>query len=333
MPKTYTLATKRVTAPSDVFPARSILGICALGFHTFLEGWWDKDIDVSMVNEDGQDLLSIAAKHGHRSLCSDLVNRGSDINRTLESDWGSALGEALVHEQAETATFLLDQGFNPDIYMPPCGRSLLCFAVQMAEWSIEMFLKAGADPNIQCQDCAYGCALEAASQGGMIDSAKTLIKYGADVNLVQSTGKRFGSPLAAAAYGGSLECVKLLIKHGASVNAQLKRGDYGSPLAAAASGPSLECVKLLIEYGADVNAQLNHGIYGSALGAALHGLPPSNEIIKYLVEEAGADASILSSCLKLLGQLQSKHALPKARYLVEKGHIQASVLADLGLQV
>ncbi|KAL7959098.1 hypothetical protein V8C34DRAFT_280894 [Trichoderma compactum] len=385
----------------DLYPAeKSIFGICALGLDTLLEGWWDNDLDVLLVNDAGMDLLAIAAKYGHRSLCSDLIDHGSDINRTLKSQQGSALAEALEHKQVETATFLVDKGCNVDIYAD--GQSLLCSAVRShEEGSVEMLLKARADPNIQCQSCWFGCALEAAAYWGRIDSAKALINYGANVNLAPtSIAEEFGSPLAAAAYkgelecvklliehgasvnaqldhgdfgsalaaaayegrlecvklliehgasvnaqlehgnygsalaaaafGGSLKCVKLLIEHGASVNAQLDHGDFGSALAAAAYEGRLECVKLLIEHGASVNAQLEHGRFGSALGAALYGRYDGIGVVKYLVEEAGADGSLLSSCSKLVPE---KYTLPRARYLVGGGHAQASVLADLGLQV
>ncbi|KAM6484265.1 hypothetical protein HDV62DRAFT_389352 [Trichoderma sp. SZMC 28011] len=352
----------------DLFPAEmSIFGICALGLHSLLEGWWDKDIDVLMVNGRRMDLLSIAAKYGHRSLCSDLVNHGSDINRALRSFRRSALAEALEQNQVETAAFLLDKGCNPDNYVR--GQSYLCFATKHAEQLVEILLKAGADPNIQCRSCTWGCALEAAAYGGRVDSVKALIKCGADVNLATATsGVEFGSPLVAAAYReslecvklllehgadvnaqlehgeygsalaaaaciGSLKCVKLLLEHGADVNAQLEHGEYGSALAAAAFIGSLKCVKLLIEHGADVNAQVNHGNYGSALGAALCGRQEDIEIVKYLVEEAGADVSILSSSPGSMSGIPWTYTLSKTTYLVKGGYVQASVLADLGLQV
>ncbi|QYT02747.1 ANK_REP_REGION domain-containing protein [Trichoderma simmonsii] len=316
----------------DLFPAEmSIFGICALGLHTLLEGWWDDNIDVSLINDEEMDLLSIAARYGHRSLCSDLVNHGSVINRTLESGLDSALAWALGRQQVETAAFLLDKGCNPDNYAN--YRSYLCIAAD-EEQLVEMLLKAGADPNIQCRCCLYGCALEAAAGRGRVDSVRALIKHGADVNFTPTCSwEGFGSPLAAAAWEGSLGCVKLLLEHGASVNAQLEHGEYGSALAAAANIGSLECVKLLIEHGADTNAQLRHGKFGSALGAALFGWAEGIEIVKYLVEEAGADGSILSSCPGLPSIPSEVRTLERARYLVEGGYIQASILTDLGLEV
>ncbi|KAJ4855435.1 ankyrin repeats (3 copies) domain-containing protein [Trichoderma breve] len=316
----------------DLFPAEmSIFGICALGLHTLLEGWWDDSIDVSLINDEEMDLLSIAARYGHRSLCSDLVNHGSVINRPLESGLDSALAWALGRQQVETAAFLLDKGCNPDNYAN--YRSYLCIAAH-EEQLVEMLLKAGADPNIQCRCCLYGCALEAAAGRGRVDSVRALIKHGADVNFTPTCSwEGFGSPLAAAAWEGSLDCVKLLLEHGASVNAQLNHGDYGSALATAAYKGWLECVKLLIEHGADTNAQLKHGKFGSALGAALFGWAEGIEIVKYLVEEAGADGSILSSCPGLPSIPSEVRTLERARYLVEGGYIQASILTDLGLEV
>ncbi|KAL6825903.1 hypothetical protein J3E69DRAFT_335339 [Trichoderma sp. SZMC 28015] len=316
----------------DLFPAEmSIFGICAMGLHTLLEGWWDKNIDLSLVNGERMDLLSIAVKYRHHSLCSDLIDHGSDINRTFQNKPGSALAEALENQQVKTAALLLDKGCNPDNYVH--GSSLLCFAVRNAEWSVKLLLEAGADPNIQCRYCPYGCALETAVRLGRIGSAKMLIKYGADVNLTP-TGiwEAYGSPLAAAANGGSLECIKLLLEHGANANAQLENGEYGSALAAAANGESLQCVQLLIANGANVNARLKCGRYGSALGAARFGQKKTVEIITYLIGEAGADASIIPPD-QIYGASSEKIRLSRMKMLSERRQRLDQNKADLELNV
>ncbi|KAL7945705.1 hypothetical protein V8C42DRAFT_321338 [Trichoderma barbatum] len=288
--------------PHDLFPTeKSIFGICALGLHTLLDGWWDKDIDVSLVNDKGRDLLSLAAKYGHPDLCSSLIDYGSDMNRSLPSANGSAFLEALGMNQVETGAFFLDRGYNPNC-ISRGGQRLLCLAVRVAESFVEILLKAGADPNIQCRNCKYYCALETAAQKGKTESAKMLIDYGADVNLAT------------------------------------QRGEWGSPLAAAANGTSLESVKLLVKHGASVNAQLEHGDYGSALAAALFGMSYDVDIVKYLVEEAGADARISFSrprqgWFSFSFEKTRESALEKARYLVERGYIQENDLTNLGLDI
>ncbi|EHK17750.1 ankyrin repeat protein, partial [Trichoderma virens Gv29-8] len=248
--------TMPALAATDLFPVqKSIFGICALGLHTLLEGWWEEDIDASLVNSSGMDLLSIAAKYGHHKLCSDLIKHGSDMDGTLNSVHGSALSEAIDMNHVDIAALLLDRGHNPNTYSD--GKILLCIAVERAEWAVPMLLKAKADPNISCQ--------------------------------------RYNSALVAAVSGKLLRCVRFLINHGADVNALLEHGMFGSALAAVACRKSLGCLQLLLEHGADVNSQLKCGDFGTALAAAVFGWSEDIEIVKYLVEEAGADTGMLSS--------------------------------------
>ncbi|UKZ52374.1 hypothetical protein TrVGV298_006150 [Trichoderma virens] len=244
----------------DIRPSeKSIFGICILGLHKLLKGWWDKDINVSQVNSRRLDLLAIAARYGHDELCSELISRGSDINKKLDGGEGSALMEAIHGRQIQTVKLLLDKGADPNLI--GSGTSPLCQAVQAvqaAEDLLEPLLEAGADPNITCPRCMFGCALEAAAYQDKFNSAELLIKCGANVNL--ATERNWcGSLLARAAYWGSLKCAKLFVTKGAEVNAHLS-GDYGSVLA-----------------------------------AAILGYIPSVEMVKYLIEEAEADPTILSS--------------------------------------
>ncbi|KAL6815050.1 hypothetical protein J3E69DRAFT_370534 [Trichoderma sp. SZMC 28015] len=291
----------------DLHPSeKSIFLICAVDFHKLLTGWWDKDIDVSQVNSEGQDLLAIAAKYGHDNLCSELISRGSDIHKELHTNiLGSAFLEAVVASQVKTAMLFLEKGVNPNLCRK--GASPLCLAVWCAEDLVEPLLKAGADPNITCPDCDFYCALIAAAYRNKIDSAKLLIKYGADVNL--TTGKT---------------------EYGADVNLMTEKTEYGSPLGAAAYASSLGCAKLLVKNGADVNAHLN-GDFGSVLAAAIFAEEPDVGVVKYLIEEAGADPAILSLSPPPSG-LAKEYLNNKdiGRYLVEGGHVQESVLLSIG---
>ncbi|QYT03017.1 ANK_REP_REGION domain-containing protein [Trichoderma simmonsii] len=165
----------------------SIFGICVLGLHTLLTGWWDKNIDVSQVNRMGRDLLAIAATYGHDGLCSELISRGSDIHKELNCEYGSAFMEAINKSKTKTAMLFLEKGVNPNLSRK--GRSPLCRAAIFAEDLVEPLLKAGADPNITCTDCTFFCALEAAAFFDSINLAKLLINYGANVNLTnEETG-------------------------------------------------------------------------------------------------------------------------------------------------
>jgi ankyrin repeat protein len=151
---------------------------------------------------------------------------------------------------------------------------------------VKLLLENSADPNlplnqpilcqgIDCEDLAI---------------ARALLEAGANPDV----RGHFGSPLETAGLRPNYELAALLIQHKATINDYTKAGRYGSPLAAAAHGGSIEIVRLLIEHGADVNAPLKYGSCGSALAAASSG-DGNVRILKYLIEEAGADPSILST--------------------------------------
>lgn len=183
----------------------------------------------------------------------------------------------------------------------------------------------------------FGSALTVAAHGGNEQLCLLLIDHGADVNASLRGGK-YGSALAAAS---SREVCQLLIKHGADVNAPLKCGRYGSALAAAAYAGKLDVCRLLIENQADVNAILEYGKYGSALGAALVSRHCYVDLIKYLVEEAHADASVLSITSpkrrrlkdKLLQAMHTRLiAMPKTTYMMERNLVERSTLQRIGFK-
>lgn len=233
---------------TDLEPIDSpVFAICIFGLYNGFEDWWDEAIDVSQVNNAGLDLLAIAAKYGREELCDTIIARGGNVKRSLSSVLGSALAEAVDSSQVGTIKRLLLKGADPNLG----NVKPLCIAARGRDRSelVEMFLKAGADPNLQCgQRCDYGCPLEVVCHWGYLKEAKLLIEYGANVNL-NTTNGRFGSPLVAAAAGPTAECDELLIKHGADVNARLECGLYGSPLAAAVAGcrGSVDRLRYLIE--------------------------------------------------------------------------------------
>ncbi|KAF4452390.1 hypothetical protein FALBO_16181, partial [Fusarium albosuccineum] len=344
----------------------STFGIVAFGFHRALAGWWDKDLDHSLVNSDGQDLLSIAARFGHIDLCEDLLGRGFDVDKHVEKTSQTALGEAMEGRQIETMRLLLKSGANPNWVMQDC--SLLCSAAATKDEYVQALLEAGADPDIKCDgtDCEFGCALStaawfgnvgavqaliqkgatinpeplggeygsplaAAAHRGNLDCTRLLIEHGADPNACLKFGK-YGSPLTAAARRGQLDCAHFLIEHGADANACLESGEFGSPLAAAASGGKFDCVRLLIDNGANIDARLGSGKYGSILNAAIVGPSPSLAVVKFLVEEAKADPTqLLLNRLRNI-QIKSKEERREiAAYLIQKRQIKAQVLIDNGV--
>ena len=95
--------------------------------------------------------------------------------------------------------------------------------------------------------------IEAASSGNS-DCVRTLLKSGADVNMLDSRGF---TPLIRASHNGHVECVNLLLKEGADVNIA---GFEGSTALARASRENhVRCAEKLLESGANVNQPDNYG--------------------------------------------------------------------------
>jgi hypothetical protein len=125
--------------------------------------------------------------------------------------------------------------------------------------SARVLLKYGADVN--AQGGYFGSALQAASAGGHDRVVQRLLENGADVN---TQGGHYGRALQAASDWGHDRVVQRLLENGADVNAQ--GWPYGTALQAASAGGHDRVVQRLLENGADVNTQGGH--YGTALQAA-----------------------------------------------------------------
>ncbi len=90
----------------------------------------------------------------------------------------------------------------------------------------------------------------AAFEIGDVDIAWSLLRCGADVNVLDSWG---GNPLHRATEGGRADIVRLLLEHNA--HADLTTEFHETPLALASSVGDTEISRLLVQRGADVNSR------------------------------------------------------------------------------
>ncbi|KAK1466032.1 hypothetical protein CMEL01_12024 [Colletotrichum melonis] len=281
--------------PQHIQPiANFAFGVVAMDLHRFLPEWWYEGLDLpSMVNENGLSLLQIATLYGHYNVCQFLISRGCDVNASSGAlGYGPPLWISVDRRKIDVMELLLKNGANTDCVHR--DRTLACLAATVGSEYCTILLENGLDPNIKCRRrCFFGCALSAAAYEGDLDAIKALVSKGADVN-PENLKDNYGSPLASAVHLGHIDIACFLLEHEADVNAMPEGGKFGSPLAAAVLTADVGCARLLIEHGAEVNAYLEFGEYGSILDAAIFGYMPSLVMIKFLVEEAGADLAQLA---------------------------------------
>ncbi|RYP07284.1 hypothetical protein DL764_002599 [Monosporascus ibericus] len=309
----------------DMSPANAtILVICRCSFYTLLSDWWaNAEVSLLQKNDEGNDLLTLAAVAGCIPICEALIKRGMQVN--MQSGiYGSALAAAAFKGETETVKFLVQKGaeINMPLQTGNYGSALAAAAFKGETETVKFLVHKGAEVNMPLQTGYYGSVLAAAAYQGEIEIVKFLVEKGAEVNMPLQTGE-YGSALAAAtaAYKG-IEIVKFLVQKGAEVNMPLQTGKYGSALAiATAAYKGIEIVKFLVEKGAEVNMPLQTGEYGSALAiatAAYEGI----EIVKFLVEK-GAEVNMPLQTGEYGSALAAATAAYKGieivKFLVQKG--------------
>lgn len=179
---------------------------------------------------------------------------------------------------------------------------------------VKFLLSNNADPNLPLE-----IPIICASVFRDLATSRALLEAGANPNAYSHSSG--GSPLEKAGQHRKYELAALLIQHKARVG-YVRHEPFGSHLAAAAFGGSIEIVRLLVEHGADVNAPLEYGNFGSALAAGGHGTG-SVQMVKYLIEEAGADPNILSTNPPSIPPVfyDTSGACKSGKYLKENGYV------------
>ncbi|MDH6355626.1 ankyrin repeat protein [Dysgonomonas sp. PH5-45] len=162
-------------------------------------------------------------------------------------------------------------------------------------------------------------ALHRAAWRGDLAMVKLLVEYGADLNIVYNANGGL-SPLCCAAESGNIEVVKYLIEKGANVN-YTNKDSGASPLRSAAYKAHYDIFLLL--------AQKQPAAYNWQ-EALFYGLIGGNpDIVKYIVEEKGADVNKKSQVWKeypIHRAVEDKYVFEKnarslevVKYLVSKG--------------
>lgn len=154
---------------------------------------------------------------------------------------------------------------------------------------IKSLMESGIDPNAKDE---YGrTPLHAAAAVGNVNAVRTLIAYGADIN-IKSTGRVQAVPiLIQAATNAHFDVVKILLESGANPKVQDNAGLTALFWAACirqsvrpAEEMRAKVIKILVEYGCDINAK-EWSSGRTALDAARS--VGNNQLVKIIQEYGG----------------------------------------------
>jgi hypothetical protein len=175
---------------------------------------------------DIAELLPIAAKLGQEKLIKKLLNEATHWPELKINQ--EKLDEALCNA---------------------CNKG-------MNESTINALLKAGANPNART---FQGCpALYIATLSGKIETIRTLLNYGADIN-IRCHENYNRTPLMCAAEYCNKGVVSLLLSYKANVNLQDKNGATAL-LLSINSEKNIDVIKQLLHAGADKNIANSWGL-------------------------------------------------------------------------
>lgn len=231
--------------------------------------------------------LQLAARNNKSSCVKAMLELSGEQKESAMSD---ALHDAVIKSCPEVVRLLLDQG--ADVDRTHNMRTLLSLALEQGnEDIIRMLLEFR--PQLDHESLGEKTLLHFITANTTLSTLKLLVNAGAKLDGLDSDKE---SPLSWAVYRENIEAVRyLLTKPAAHLTVNIC-GRYGAPLHQACRFTSLEMVRTLVENGADVNL-LDKDLGGKApityacMRRGDNFAPEKQEMVSYLLEEAGAVAT------------------------------------------
>jgi ankyrin repeat protein len=266
----------KVDAPSN--SEQSALEIAASEGHLdVVRRLIKKGADVKRKGLGSGTSLHAAAGAGHTKVVAELIAHGAEVDAKADSGV-TPLYHACAEGHQETARFLLAKGAKPNIlsatvlgdvkgvtqflaedpsllqFKLPFGpNSLLHIAVRNDQNAVvTLLLEKKLDPNLAIFEIR---AIHLAAQYGHLEPAKTLIRFGADVN---ARDERRTSALHLAAEKDRFEIVDFLLASKADPNPKNREAE--TPLHFAVRYLASEkTIRRLLEGGASIAAKNEDG--------------------------------------------------------------------------
>jgi len=307
-------------------------------------------VDLSATDTDGATALHWAARWDDLKTAGALIRGGASV-KTANRYGVTPLSLACVNGNAPMVELLLKAGADPNT-MLPVGETALMTAARTGKVDVvKVLVSHGADVNFQegrrgqtalmwaAADgntavveelIEHGADMHARTKGGFtpflfavregrIDTAKALLKVGADVNETWQSGRGSGvsgiSAMVLATANAHFELAAAMLDAGADPNASAQgwtalhqitwvrkpgRGDNDPAPEVSGNVSSLDLVRKLVAHGANVNARMTkQGNVGRTLLDMIGATP-------FLMAARTGDAPMM----RLLAELGADPLLP-----------------------
>ena len=196
----------------------------------------------------GETPLMSAARSGDLESVALLIERGADVNAFEQEKSQTALMWAVAQSHADVVQLLIDNGANLN------ARSSVWYQLENTA--------GNTNPSGNFRMAHGGSSpIMFAARVGDIETARVLLKAGADVNDTAASGV---SALTQAAHSGHEELALFLLDQGADPDAN--KAGYTALHAAVLRG-QLRLVEELLEQGAPFDTAVEHGTPGRRFSA------------------------------------------------------------------
>ena len=180
-----------------------------------------KGASLTYMTQSGEVPLHAAARNGSQAIVEILINAGADVN-VLDEFCRTPLHFAVLKERCQILDFLISHGADIDMETST-GETALHLAARCDSTScLEVLIRH--NPNASATNRNGETALFLAATYGCVRAVEKLV---AIVSNLEASDSRidFETPLHAAAKNGHKEILRILLKEGAKINALTSTGD------------------------------------------------------------------------------------------------------------
>ena len=218
------------------------------GYREIAELLLGSGASLDVLNKKQETPLALASDNGMLDVSRFLIDQGSDINsRDMEGFIPLHTANANTRNELRSTTLDTVEYDADGDRKDETVRSLHAAAEEGNIDTLRSLLERGAD--INARDATNQIPLHRAAAKGHVDVVLLLIERGAEVDSCDNWG---WTPLHRSSREGHLEVSRTLLDYGANVNA--RQQNHWTPIYLSASNGYLEIVKLLLERGADLHA-------------------------------------------------------------------------------